>query len=317
MFQLKLQNPLFVNEDVMKKYVDVYIHCEDNSIVEGHMVILAQQSPFCHRFFQSREGMKVADMFFTNIRHSVVKNAVQIIYGKLVNVSESDFKRVSSFLKMLQVEYQLVTTQQEESVDGESSQQTKQADLNLTFQSPFSPHFSKDDQAEYTVAAPKKNQIKENVPFDINDDNSTVTTESEARVKSIEHIMEQNESLKRQQYKCAICNVISLAFANAEKHFRDNHQDLGAEKELLIKVQEGRSSELSKFYKYMDISITSANKSLVQHELGLILENIENLISRLDNLHDGLPRFIHAKKSQLMKILAQDKKEVGNFIEKI
>ena len=48
-------------------------------------------------------------MFFTNIRHSVIKNAVRIIYGKLVNVSESDAKRVSSFLKMLQVQFKMVS----------------------------------------------------------------------------------------------------------------------------------------------------------------------------------------------------------------
>ena len=303
----------------MKKYVDVYIHCEDNSIVEGHMVILAQQSPFCHRFFQSREGMKVADMFFTNLRHSVVESAVRIIYGKLVNVSKSDFKRVSSFLSMLQVQYQLVTTEQleDESVDGEASNQARHAaNLDLTFKSPFS-NFSEDCPAEDSVAAPEKNLIAENVPNDINLDNWTVTTEDEERVKSIDHIMERNELLARIQYKCAICNEISLALDNAKKHFETNHQDLSAEKELLIKVQKERSSELTKFHGYIEISKTSFDKILVQHELGLIFDHIENLISRLDNLQDGLPRYLEFKKRDLMKLLGQDKKSVSDFIEKI
>ena len=109
MSQFILENPSFPNEEVLACYIDVYFHCEDNSIVEGNMAILAQQSPFCHKFFQSRKGMKVADMFFTNIRQSVIRSALNIMYGKSVNVSVSDIKRVGSFLNLLGVKYKTST----------------------------------------------------------------------------------------------------------------------------------------------------------------------------------------------------------------
>ena len=54
----------YLNEKVLHDYVDVYFHCENNSIVEGHMAIIAPLSPFCHRFFKSRKNMSVVDMFF-------------------------------------------------------------------------------------------------------------------------------------------------------------------------------------------------------------------------------------------------------------
>ena len=46
-----------VKEEVLREYTDVYFHCEDNSVIEGHMAILAPLSPFCHRFFRSRKNM--------------------------------------------------------------------------------------------------------------------------------------------------------------------------------------------------------------------------------------------------------------------
>ena len=36
MYEFQLQHALMTNEEVLENYVDVYIHAEDNSIVEGH-----------------------------------------------------------------------------------------------------------------------------------------------------------------------------------------------------------------------------------------------------------------------------------------
>ena len=100
---VRLCNSRLQNDDAFKFYVNVFIHCENQSIVEAHMMVLAQHSPFCHRFFKSRKEMKVADMFFTTMKHSVVEAAIDVIYGKMISVGDSDFKRVCAFLRMFQV----------------------------------------------------------------------------------------------------------------------------------------------------------------------------------------------------------------------
>ena len=74
----RLCNSRLQNEDAFKFYVNVFIHCENQSIVEAHMMVLAQHSPFCHRFFMSRKELKVADMFFTTMKHSVVEAAIGV-----------------------------------------------------------------------------------------------------------------------------------------------------------------------------------------------------------------------------------------------
>ena len=73
---VRLCNSRLQNDDAFKFYVNVFIHCENQSIVEAHMMVLAQHSPFCHRFFKSRKELKVADMFFTTMKHSVVEAAI-------------------------------------------------------------------------------------------------------------------------------------------------------------------------------------------------------------------------------------------------
>jgi hypothetical protein len=69
-------------------------------------------------------SMEVADMIFPNIRHSVVPNALRIMYGKVVNVSKSDSKRICSFLNMLQAEYKVALID-EESTEKMSSSEGK------------------------------------------------------------------------------------------------------------------------------------------------------------------------------------------------
>ena len=322
--KIKLQNPLLVNEKVLKKYVDVYIHCENNSIVEGHMVILAQQSPFCHRFFQSRENMKVADMFFTNIRQSVIEKAVQIMYGKSIDVLDAELKRVTSFLTMLQVKYLLATPGQE-SVSQSSKQETQHEvdfpsslGLTLDIKENAEPEHKEVQsvvkKAEMVLAI---NSTSKNQMVGFNFENWTETTEDKEKVDAIGHILVVNESLNRMQYQCKVCNLIFLAFRNAEKHFCYNHQDLEEEKKILANVQNGRDREKTKLEQYSKRSNTSFNKILVQHEMELIIENIENLVYKLDQLKDGLPTKLEFKKRDLMKKLANDKDHVKHYMDKI
>ena len=63
-------------------------------------------------------------MIFPNIIHSVVQNTLRIMYGKVVNVSNSDSKRICSFLNMLQVKYKVASID-EESTEKKSSAEGK------------------------------------------------------------------------------------------------------------------------------------------------------------------------------------------------
>ena len=71
-FSINSGDSFCYNEGVLSDYTDVYFHGEDNSIVQGHMAIIAPRSPFCHRFFKTRRSMRVVDMFFPQIRHAII-----------------------------------------------------------------------------------------------------------------------------------------------------------------------------------------------------------------------------------------------------
>ena len=293
MYEFQLQNAVLTNEEVLENYVDVYIHAEDNSIVEGHMVILAQQSPFCHRFFQSRKKLKVADMFFPNIRHSVIKNAVRIIYGKLVNVSESDSKRVASFLKMLQVQFSIVSVK-EKTIERKSS--SSQKDVEHFSENLNDNREAEDEQTEKVTAG--HHEPMEDISLDW-----TLTTTDWDKIESIGHTIERDQGSNKKMYKCKYCPVTSQAIIYAEKHFRNKHQDLETERNLLMKVQTERSRAMKSF---TEITKVGFNKTLVEHELKGIQEILENLVSEIENLQTVLPPHLDFKKRDLMRSMAAD-----------
>jgi hypothetical protein len=333
MSEFRLQNELFRNEEVLEDYVDVYIHCEDNSIVEGHMLILAQQSPFCHRFFQSRK-MKVADMIFPNIRHSVVRNAIRIMYGKVVNVSKSDSKRVCSFLNMLQVKYKVV------SIEEESMEKKSAAEDNIVIRHPTGSIEddqsgkggeegrvekgredrageigSKDDQSKTvvddevpTAIEPKEHNVMDSL------ENWTLTTTDWDKVDEIGHTIERDDAHNRKVYKCKYCPVSSKAFNYAEKHYINKHKNLTAEVDCLSSVQARRSRILKNFD---ELSKTGVNTTLVKHESTVTLGDLETLASELSNLPTNLPVHLDYKKKDFVKKLSADILSVKSFIDKI
>jgi hypothetical protein len=267
MYQLRLSNSNFGNEDVLKSYVNVYIHCENNLIVEGHMVVLAQHSPFCHRFFQSRKGMLVADMFFTTIKHSIVETGLKIIYGKMVSVGKSDFKRVCSFLKMFQVEFEFVPLEDiSDPVPGPSSEDQP---LDRTFETSCANTALSRQESPQNVDNIEIHSTNQEQPFDLESvlDNWTVTTENGEKVSEIDHTMERLESLKRIQYKCKHCGATCLAFQNAENHFVTQHQDIQHVIELHSKVERERKSLNQEFQNLVLALKQNGNKTLVHHEL--------------------------------------------------
>ena len=125
--------------------------------------------------------MKVADMFFTTMKHSVVEAAIDVIYGKMISVGDSDFKRVCAFLRMFQVEYEIVPSADETLQEEDAGDRTFDS---KTFERPntgFAPPMQKRDLPEPEQPA----TIEEDL------DNWTLTTESTRRVYGIDHNAER------------------------------------------------------------------------------------------------------------------------------
>ena len=312
MFEFRLVTGLVMNEEVLESYVDVYIHCENNEIVKGHMIVLAQQSPYLHRFFQSRKEMKVADLFFTNIRHSVIKNAIRIMYGKIVNVSESDSKRICSFLKMLQVNFEVISNKEEIKVSGKAK---PQEDLNIK----MNISQEKGDDIVEETSQEKEDEVIKEMPKPTSESEEnildlewTFTTTDWERIEDIHHTVERDESSK--YYKCKHCPTTSREYKSAKTHYRNKHQDLEKEKNLLIKVQTERMPLLKK---YEDISSSGTNKTLVKHEAETILEKLNSFVNELENVQVPLSPHLEYKKRDLLKILGADILSIRNFINKL
>ena len=312
MFEFRLVNGLFLNEEVLESYVDVYIHCENNEIVEGHMIVLAQQSPYLHRHFQSRKEMKVADLFFTNIRHSVIKNAIRILYGKIVNVPEYDSKRICSFLKMIQVKFEIISDKGEIEVPVKAK---TQEGLNII----MSTSEEKEDDIVEETSQVKEDELVKKIPkptpkseVDGLDLQWTLTTTDWERIEDIHHTVERDKTSK--YYKCKHCPTTSREYKSAKTHYRNKHQDLAEEKNLLIKVQTERMPLLKK---YQDISSSGTNKSLVKHEAETILEKLNSFVNELENVEVPLSPHLEYKKRDLLKILGADILSIRNFINKL
>ena len=312
MFEFRLVNGLFLNEEVLESYVDVYIHCENNEIVEGHMIVLAQQSPYLHRHFQSRKEMKVADLFFTNIRHSVIKNAIRILYGKIVNVPEHDSKRICSFLKMIQVKFEMISDKGEIEVPVKAK---TQEGLNII----MSTSEEKEDDIVEETSQVKVDELIKKIPkptpeseVDGLDLQWILTTTDWERIEDIHHTVERDETSK--YYKCKHCPTTSREYKSAKTHYRNKHQDLEEEKNLLIKVQTERMPLLKK---YQDISSSGTNKSLVKYEAETILEKLNSFVNELENVEIPLSPHLEYKKRDLLKILGADILSIRNFINKL
>lgn len=327
MSEFSLQNHSFINEEVLENYVNVYFHCEGNHKVEGHMVILAQRSSFCHKFFQSRKDMRVADMFFPHIRHSVVRNAVRIMYGKLVNVSETDSKRISAFLNFLQVKYK------QEKIIGESEDilgnqqevyppevEMHEPDVNEESVQNRTEHPKETPNAKDLLISESKAQTDtspESGPSGAADtvgnlDDWTHTTTSWQRIEAIGHTIERD--LGQKTYKCKFCPSSSIVFNHAEKHFRHKHLDLRSESELLLSVKNRRIMIKKSFDK---LSSTGVNKILMEHESEDISRNLNNLVGELESLKSDLPVHLEYKRRDLLKKLNIDTKAVQTFIDKM
>ena len=276
--RLRLRNSKQQNEDVFNHYVNVHIHCEGNLTVEAHMVVLAQHSPFCHKYFQSRQGMQVADLFFVTLKHSVVNKAIKIIYGKSVDMEEPEFKRICSFLRILQVDFEIAPVAEtnitnvalERTFDGQSPSTTTSS---LPQENPVhlddKAHDVVDLDRTFDSRSPDVQAISElnSMEMETETDNWTVTTESHNRVLEIDHTAEASKTEKKMKYICKHCREICFAFQRAETHYFRVHLDLKPMHELMAKVERQQNSFYKEYQDLVEAYAHNGNKILVQHEL--------------------------------------------------
>ena len=131
-FQLK--NNKFQIGNFVDQYADVFLHLADkkgnNSIVKANKVILAFHSKYFHRIFQSRESIKEVDMAFVGLHAASVLNAIQMLLGSDVEVSEKNCGAFISFLKLLEVDYECSVRDEEEVPTSQKSHNLKRMNEN-------------------------------------------------------------------------------------------------------------------------------------------------------------------------------------------
>ena len=326
----------YLNEEVLHDYVDVYFHCENNSIVEGHMAIIAPLSPFCHRFFKSRKNMSVVDMFFPQIKQSVIEQAVNVVYGKQVNVEKSDVKRVSSFLNILQVKYNTDECIQDDSIVKISSEQEKN-DVSVeevvvqrkTFSdnvymeientlhesnSNVNIEIRENDEHDHQGSSATQNMEPTSGPsinkYNFNDhlDDWTITTTDDEKLDDIEHTIVRGEGRKR--YKCKLCKTISKEFDHAVRHFKTHHQDLKMVSDVLSSEERRRSDLKDDFHNLTKAGLEGV---LMEHECSETIKKFQILISQLEGLPKCLPIPVEKKKREFIKKLKIDVNSVQIF----
>ena len=316
MTHLKLRNPKVANFEVFNFYCDVFFHCENNAMIESHKIILAQHSPFLHKFFMSRKGLTEVDMFFPTTQEFVVRKSVDIMYGKTVEVDEKYIKRVYAFLRMLQVDFEIVTETVEETIE-------ETPDLNRTFDKPeifITPSSSKDPEP---VLARPSEQVSEEMVADTEDDDPqilnlddwTVTTATDGKVSKIDHSWQRLRNKNRNKYTCDHCAEICYSIKKAENHFIKMHLDIGYIVEMITDIDKKRKKYHQQYTELVHGFKSNGNEFLVRHEMEVISDNLKELKSVLKkNVAKKLLPQHEQKKNTLEINLVSLESDVAGFL---
>ena len=285
MTSLKLREQILDHCDVFNFYCDVFLHCANGAIIKAHKIILAQHSSFLHKFFLSRKGLMEVDMFFPNLQECVVKKSVDIMYGRTVEVDEVYRKRVCAFLRMLQVEFEIVTDTAKETTE-------EIVNLDRTFEKPeifVTPSTSK-ELLEPVLAEPSEKVVENMVieteeedPEILNLNDWTVTTATDNRVSMIDHSWERLKNKKRNKYTCDHCAETCYSIKKAETHFIRMHLDIGLILELMADIDMKRKKYQQEFTQLVQLfHKPDRNAFLVRHEMEVISDNLKELRSMLN-----------------------------------
>ena len=232
-------------------------------------------------------------------------------------VEEVDRKRVCSFLRMLQVDFEFVIANEE------CSNENVDADLNRTFERPNEfvkpvvkqvPSSSSAQNVTNPVTEEMQTTEATEEPVMLDED-WTVTTVSDQRVAEIDHSWERLPNRNRNKYTCNHCGETCLELRKAERHFTNMHLNLKSIVELLANVDQKRKKCYQEFTDLVETLQQSGNKILVRHELELTMDKLSNLKTELkEKIVKKIPPQHTQKKKLLERNIHVIESEVEEYI---
>ena len=258
-------------------------------------------------------------MFFPTLQEDVVQQSIDVIYGKTVEVDEKNRKRVCAFLKMLQVDFEIVTATAYEVTE-------EMTGLNRTFDKPdifATPSSSKDPEIVLANPSPSEQvsekmvpETEEDDPEMLNMDDWTVTTANTDRVSRIDHSWQRLKNKKRIKYTCQHCAEICYSIKKAENHFIKMHLDIGNIVEIMADIDKKRKKYHQEFTQLVQVYKSDGNTFLLRHEMEVISDNLKELKSVLkkNTSKKLLPQHDERKNTLEMNLISLES-DVAGFLK--
>ena len=301
------------NESVLASYYhDAFIHTEDEKIFSVHKVMIAMYSPFLHKYFQSRPGYEVNDVFFQGANSNIVKSALELIYNGTVSIETNCIPSIIWFLKnTLQVDVQ----EADDILVGDRPLlQTNEPEPTLMHGSDAINEKEDEDEERHS----KNIDTQEDICTESSMFASawTLTSISEDMLEKIRH-SEFTLQKKGRQYKCNLCTNLTKTYEDASNHFTTKHQTYDGERKQIESATNFRKECLAKICNIKKDVEKGCNIAMANSQLEAMSEE---LTSHLDILSDLgkiklLTGNITRRTRELCLALSQTIKEIEAIIK--
>ena len=238
-------------------------------------MVLAQSSPWFHRFFQAQKfEVKEYHIAFFNYNQQSIQTVVDVMNGKEVQIQLKEKSRIIALLSKLEVKWEdnsqsVSFVNDQENQDSESEQsRTHVSEHSLSRSKTMlplkrllpprppvdtnrlsscskapAPAITNEvvDNERKDIAIPKEKETSDKLDLYAFLDTFTETTEEE--LEKINHTLVGKSGTKTRGYKCLKCSEQSKYFTIAEKHNNDHlHEELRPVREKMKKADLDRQS---------------------------------------------------------------------------
>lgn len=305
MFKLKQPSSARVI-DFSDSYNDAFIHTDDDDkVISAHKLMLSMQAPYLHRMFQKRKSSNPAEIFLLNMPIDVVENAINLIYGKHVNISKKHIGRFNGLLKKWGVEYEEVSCDSHESLSEATEPDMK-------------------EPGSESVEAPRESEESLNTTFrkdtfEYGDNMDVTKTDSIEIDKNLQYISHQSDKTEA-SFSCLFCHKVSLHFQQAKTHFVLFHQENEAEIKIFQEAEVLRKS--SQFY-FVNLSSKIENGKLENETEALMnsskkVQDLNSMLEKVECINKPVfPPTLERKQRALIISLGESIKLGENCMEKI
>jgi hypothetical protein len=220
---------------------------------------LATSSSWFHKYFQSRENMKVCDVTFFNISDKIVQSAIDVIYGKEIIFPEKDKQKLTWFLTKLGVKW---SDEMEQSPTKQLQNTLVETPTSLELSIPPTPKVkvvTSANSSKGSMLPPTKSKSLEKTPepkqqvlerkettceedfFSVLD---KFTETSEEELAKIGHMLIGESGTQDRRYKCLKCPGTSKFFTQAERHnLEHEHEAFSSVRNTLRKAELERAND--------------------------------------------------------------------------